>query len=79
MMDHIVTSYKTEYSLVSLICRACGHTEEKRLKQFDSIPECPKCRSQLLVENVTLEKENDNGNTKKDKSENRNGKSEPPH
>jgi predicted Zn-ribbon and HTH transcriptional regulator len=53
---------KIKVYLYSLICRACGHIEERRLAQFDAVPECPNCKGQLLVDNATLEKENENDN-----------------
>jgi len=52
-------------SIYELICRACGNTMKRTMTQFDSLPSCSKCDSEMLVENVTTEKENDNGNTKK--------------
>ena len=57
MVDHIETSGRSTYYMYSLICRACGHSEKRRLEQFGEIPNCPKCSGQLLVDNATLEKE----------------------
>lgn len=48
-----------------LICRGCGKTIIQRLSQFDELPNCSKCDSEMLVENVTTIKEKENGNSKK--------------
>ncbi len=32
-----------------LACRACGHSLDKRLTQFDTLPTCTKCGSEMLV------------------------------
>lgn len=32
-----------------LHCRACGETRDKRLTQFDTLPNCPKCDTEMLV------------------------------
>lgn len=43
---------------VSLICRACGLSLVRVLRNLDELPECSNCRSEMLVENVNVEKEN---------------------
>lgn len=36
-----------------LLCRACGETQDRQLTQFDELPNCPKCDSEMLVDAVT--------------------------
>ena len=42
-----------KYYMFELVCRKCGETINVRLTQFDSLPNCPKCRCEMLAENVT--------------------------
>lgn len=42
-----------KYHIFELICRKCGETINRRMTQFDSLPNCPKCDQEMLVENVT--------------------------
>lgn len=35
-----------------LQCRACGETLDKRLTQFDTLPNCPKCETEMIVSAV---------------------------
>lgn len=41
------------YNIYELICRACGKSINRRLTQFDSLPDCPNCGSEMLAANVT--------------------------
>ncbi len=41
------------YQIFELVCRKCGETINRRLSQFDELPDCNKCGIPLNVENVT--------------------------
>jgi len=45
------------YQIFLLVCRKCGNTINRRLSQFDELPDCNKCGIPLNVENVTTIKE----------------------
>jgi len=40
-----------------LECRKCGESLDKRLTQFESLPNCPKCDTEMLVKAVLPESE----------------------
>lgn len=42
-----------KYHIFELICRKCGETINRRMTQFDELPNCSKCDQEMLVENVT--------------------------
>ncbi len=44
---------KVKYHIFELVCRKCGKTINRRMTQFDSLPNCPKCDNEMFVENVT--------------------------
>ncbi len=48
-----------------LFCRACGKTLDKRLTQFDSLPNCPKCDTEMLVGAVLPEPKKGSDNERK--------------
>lgn len=41
------------YQIFELLCRKCGKTINRRLSQFDELPDCSKCGNPMIVENVT--------------------------
>lgn len=43
---------RVNYYLFDLVCRNCGEKLKRRMTQFDSLPECPKCGSEMLAENA---------------------------
>jgi NAD-dependent SIR2 family protein deacetylase len=47
------------YQIFELLCRKCGETINRRLSQFDELPDCNKCGNNMIVENVTTIKENE--------------------
>jgi len=52
---------KGKYYIFELVCRKCGMTINRRMTQFDELPNCPKCGSEMLAGNVTTVEENKNG------------------
>lgn len=43
----------TRYYNYELVCRKCGKTINRRMSQFDSLPDCIKCGNEMLVANAT--------------------------
>lgn len=46
-----------KYHIFELVCRKCGETINRRMTQFDELPNCPKCDNEMIVENVTTIKD----------------------
>ncbi len=46
-----------KYYIFELVCRKCGETINRRMTQFDELPNCPKCDNQMIVDNVTTIKD----------------------
>lgn len=38
--------------MFDLVCRKCGEKVKRKMTQLDSLPDCPKCDSEMLVDNV---------------------------